>query len=266
MASPTIKARLVLIPEGGAIGGGTGGGGGASAEDKTFKIEQLKANKTISSLLGPLLRGILGAGGLAAVFTGALATLPALLTGGLLLGQQLPAVQERRDKIRADVDELVQKRKEEKAAKKNTKALEELEKSAISLDHEGLQQMEDGTINLNNAIGETVFTFGKGNFDITAGFQGFKNVMEGVSQAIPEPINNVLSALSNLANRMNATSIGGRTGPTGGANFTPMNANFSSITGAEVFIPPPKVARTSNVVNQSLINQFSRRGRANRSK
>ena len=51
MVEPTIKARLELVPSGGAVGGTEGGGVFSPSEQRAFRLEQLKAFK-LAALIG----------------------------------------------------------------------------------------------------------------------------------------------------------------------------------------------------------------------
>ena len=87
MVEPTIRAKLELVPSGGAIGGGGDSGGVFSkAEERAFRLEELKALRTSKGLGAFFLGGGLGKL-LTSVLTSPLAIAIGAITAGSILGK-----------------------------------------------------------------------------------------------------------------------------------------------------------------------------------
>ncbi len=190
-----IKARLVLVPEGGAVGGAGATGGLSAQEERNFKIEQLKANKSTNNLFASIAGFLLSPGGIIGAAIGAGQTV-------------IPEMQE-------DAAAIVQDpfgtkaRRAEKAAENSANALKELEDSAMSFEG-GLQQMEDGSVNVVDEFGNVVSTFGEGTEQVKGAvtdFVGNTFTAAGTAFTLTTSLSTLQTTVDELTRKINEIPV-----------------------------------------------------------
>lgn len=252
MVGATIKARLELVTGGGSLGGGGfGGGNGISAQEER-KFRQEEAN-TSKGILSALLGGFRGG------FLAGAAAIGGTVVAASLGAKEIPKAIEQQKEINVLVKSVV-------AKKRNLEATEELAKAeeAAGMSFAGARQtLEDGSIQFVDATGNVIRKFDGfgGEFDengfkiltaadrLAQGFNSFVNSLKGAEDTISRLFRNI---------------GGGSRGDS--RNFSPVNANFTPVSGGSAFVPPPPIsAFNGNTRNQSLMSD-ALMSRANRTR
>lgn len=217
MATPEIKAKLVLVTEGGVGGGGSGGGSPFTAsEERGFRLEESQANRATSRYL-PLL-ALMGAGasgvGLATLGLNAVAE----VTGANELPEEAQtqlddwanALEEAVDPI---LDESDLREDLNDGIDRNTVAMEELEASGKGAES-GLQTLADGSIILTDEFGNVVEAFGGGMAEMQLQMTELQTAISAVTTEFSWLItglgsvkDSILSFVSNLGSGSSSSSL-----------------------------------------------------------
>ena len=240
MATPEIKAKLVLETD-----SGVGGGGGSPfsvAEERVFRQEERKANQTTSKFM-PLMglggiKGILGVGaiGVFKKLMDEVANAKNLDAGGPGVIAEFDYGEALKNLFDGTNDETDAKNDLNDASERNKIALEELEAQGISTAG-GLLTLKDGSIVAVDELGNAVAAFGGG----MAAAQLQVESTEGVFKALNIEANALVKAMISANNDL-AKNFGGVEFRNG--------QGFSTRFGSDFNAGKVSTSRKTNVFNE----------------